>query len=216
MRVVLIGGGGHASDILGAFEAAAAADGHPGHSVVGIVADTEVDPRRFAHRGVRQIGDLSDLKHIDASHYIVAIGYSQPRRDIQARVAPYGLEAATIIHPQAEVPPGVPVGQGSVVLGGAHVSPMAVIGHHVHLSYGCLIGHDCQVQDFVTVLPGAAVSGDTVLGEACLIGTNATVIEGRTIGREAIVGAGAVVLSDIPAGVTAVGIPAMVRPPKGP
>jgi len=38
----------------------------------------------------------------------------------------------------------------------------------------------------------------------------ASVIQGRTIGRWSIVGSGAVAISDIPANVTAVGVPAKV------
>ena len=162
MRIVLLGGGGHASDVLGAFEAAYGSGRHP---VIGILDDAEIDGRRFAHRGVRQIGDISDLKRIDASHYIVAIGFSRPRQAVFARVRQFGRTPATIVHPKADIPEGVPVGQGTVILSGARVSPMANIGNHVYLSHGCLVGHDCEILDFATVLPGAAVSGDTVLGD---------------------------------------------------
>src|SRR5262249_52482866 len=104
VRIVLVGGGGHASDLLGIFEAAAARLGKPHHSVIGIVADEQIDERRFAHRGVRQIGMISDLKGIDASHYMLAIGFSQPRQSVYERVASFGLTAASIIHPLADVP----------------------------------------------------------------------------------------------------------------
>jgi acetyltransferase-like isoleucine patch superfamily enzyme len=85
---------------------------------------------------------------------------------------------------------------------------MASIGSHAYLSHGCLLGHDCHVEDFVSVMPGAAVSGDTVLGKASMIGTNATIVQGIRIGEGASIGAGAVVLKDVPAHVTAVGVPA--------
>jgi sugar O-acyltransferase (sialic acid O-acetyltransferase NeuD family) len=211
MRVVLVGGGGHASDILGVFEAVARAQGAARMPVAGLVADEDVDLTRFTHRGVTQIGYIDDLPKLDVSHYIIAIGYSQPRRAVQARVARFGLTAASVTHPLADIPPGVPVGEGSVILSGFRSSPMARIGRHVYLSHGALIGHDCDVRDFVTILPGAAISGDTVLGEACLIGTNAAVIQGLTIGEGAVVGAGAVVTRNVDPGVTVVGSPARPR-----
>jgi sugar O-acyltransferase (sialic acid O-acetyltransferase NeuD family) len=208
MRIVLVGGGGHASDILGAFEARGESRGESGHPIIGIVDDAEVDPHRFRHRGVTQIGRISDLKHIDASHYILALGFSQERRTMGARVAASGLTAATIVHPKADIPKSIPVGEGTVILSGVRMSPMATVGNHVYLSHGCLIGHDCQMHDYTTVLPGAGVSGDTILCAGCQIGTNATVVQGLTIGENAIVGAGAVVLKSVANGLTVVGNPA--------
>ena len=87
------------------------------------------------------------------------------------------------------MPPGIAIGAGTVILSGARISPLAKLGRHVCLSYGCLIGHDCEIQDYVTVLPGAAISGDTLLGEASMIGTNAAVVQKLKIGAGAIVGA---------------------------
>mgnify|MGYP005771682993 FL=1 len=41
-----------------------------------------------------------------------------------------------------------------------------------------------------------------------MFGTGSTIIQGKTVGMGAIIGAGAVVIEDIPAGATAVGVPA--------
>jgi sugar O-acyltransferase (sialic acid O-acetyltransferase NeuD family) len=214
VRVLMIGGGGHASDILGAFEAVAHHSGERKHVVIGIVADEEVDQRRFAHRGVRQLGAISDIKKIDASHYVLGIGFSQPRQAVDARVANLGLSAASVIHPLADVPPGTLVGEGTVILSGVRVSPLVTIGRHVCLSNGCIVGHDCKIGDYVSVLPGAAVSGDTLLGEASLIGSNATILQKLKIGERSIVGAGAVVVKDVAPKTTVVGNPArlLARP----
>jgi sugar O-acyltransferase (sialic acid O-acetyltransferase NeuD family) len=207
MRIVMVGGGGHASDVLGVIEEVRRNTG-AFVEVAGIVADGEIDDRRFRDRGVRQIGGIEDLPKLDATHYIIAIGFSKARWRVFNRLEPGHLDAATFVHPRAFIPPNVLVGAGTIILAGVCVSPFARIGHHVYLSHGSLIGHDCDIRDFVTVLPGAAISGDTVLEETCMIGSNAVVVEGRSIGAGAIVGAGAVVLKDIPRDVTAAGVPA--------
>lgn len=207
MRVLLVGGGGHASDVLGVFEALARQREEP-NPIIGLVADSDVDTRRFQQRGVRHLGDLCDIKSIDASHYVLGIGFSQSRQSVDARVSGYGLTGATAVHPLADVPPGTPIGPGSVIFSGARLGPSITIGRHVCLSAGAIVGHDCEIQDYATVLPGGTVSGDTQLGEACLIGSNATVLQRLRIGARAIVGAGAVAISDVPDGAVVVGNPA--------
>lgn len=208
MRVLLIGGGGHASDVLGVFEAIAAAAGERHHPIIGIVADEEIDLQRFMHRGVRQLGSIADIKNINASHYVLGVGFSQPRQALDARIIGFGLLPTTVVHPLADIPPSIPIGEGSVILSGVRISPLARVGRHVYLSHGCLIGHNCEIQDYATVLPGAAVSGDTVLGEASMIGTNAAVVQNLKIGARAVVGAGAVVVKDVAPDTTVVGNPA--------
>jgi sugar O-acyltransferase (sialic acid O-acetyltransferase NeuD family) len=211
MRIVLIGGGGHASDILGAFEALFGLVGGGRNPVIGFLDDADVDEARFGHRGLRQLGTVSALRSIDASHYLLATGYPKSRMALLDRIGSVNLEPASVIHPMASVPIGFEIGAGSTVLAAACISPLARIGQHACVSNGAIIGHDCVVEDFVSVMPGAVVSGDTVLGRGSMIGTNATIIQGVRIGAGATIGAGAVVVKDIPAGVTAVGIPAKWR-----
>lgn len=207
MRLVLIGGGGHASDVLAAFEEIHTLVG-TAHPVIGWVDDELVDERRFAGRGVGSLGTVDQLGEIDATHYLLAVGWPATRERLLSRLQGSSLTPATLVHPGASVHRSVQVGAGSVVLGGAHLSPNSSVGAHVLVSYAALVGHDCEVQDLVSVMPGAAVSGDTVLERACIIGTNATVIEGVRVGAGATLGAGAVAVADIPPGVTAVGVPA--------
>ena len=72
------------------------------------------------------------------------------------------------------------------------------------------MGHDTVIGAFSSVMPGAVLSGDVRVGQGVLVGTNATVLEGRTIGDGARIGAGAVVTTDVPAGVTVLGVPARI------
>jgi len=53
-----------------------------------------------------------------------------------------------------------------------------------------------------------------VIGDGVFVGVGARLLGGITIGDGARIGANAVVLQDVPAGCTAIGIPAAVRPPR--
>ena len=203
--LVLVGGGGHASDLLQAVEAANAV--RPTWHVVGILDDADVDPRRFAGRGVTQVGGIDDVGRMDAA-FVVCVGWPWSRQAVVARIGDRGEAAPPIVHPGADVGAGTTLGPGSVVLGGAHVSPMVRLGPHSLVSYLASVGHDTVFGAVAAIMPGAAVSGDVVAGDEVLVGTNATILEGRRIGDRARVGAGAVVVDDVAAGTTVIGIPA--------
>jgi acetyltransferase-like isoleucine patch superfamily enzyme len=80
-------------------------------------------------------------------------------------------------------------------------------------AYAYLVGGDHEAADrSVGVLEQGRVSRGIAVGEGAWIGAGATVLDGVTIGDRAIVGAGAVVRTDVPAGATAVGVPARTLP----
>jgi acetyltransferase-like isoleucine patch superfamily enzyme len=69
-----------------------------------------------------------------------------------------------------------------------------------------------QARD-VGVLEQGRSSRGIDIGAGAWIGAGATVLDGVSIGDRAIIGAHAVVRGDVPAGTTAVGIPARVLVP---
>lgn len=214
-RVVLLGGGGHASDILAAYEAQAEVSGSS-HPVIGILDDGEIGERRFAHRGIRQLGSIDDIDSVGATHFVVAVGWPEGRLSILRRVAGTRLAADTIVHPRAWVAPDAEIGAGSVVLARAEVGALVRIGAHTVLSYGVLIGHDSEFGDFAGVMPGAIVCGGAKIGAGAMLGVGAKVIQGLHVGEWATVGAGSVVNRGVPAHCTAVGSPARVVRRKEP
>jgi len=177
-------------------------------SVIGVLDDRPINDARFRARGVRHVGPVDAIADHDAA-WIVAIGFPGPRRAVVERVVPLAREdAATLVHPLADIGHGVTFGPGSVVLGQSRLSAFAELGPHALVSYHASVGHDSAIGAYTSVMPGAVVSGNVTVGEGVLIGAGAVVREGTTIGDGAIVGAGAVVVEDVPAGVTVLGVPA--------
>ena len=205
LPLVLIGGGGHASDVLQAVEAINAA--RPTYHVVGVLDDHDVDPRRFAGRGVAHLGPVDALATVEAA-YVLCLGWPWTRYALAQRVGQRARPAPPIVHPSADVGVGVELGPGSVVLGHAHLSPFVRFGAHTLVSYGASVGHDTAFGDHASVMPNAAVSGQVVGGQRVLIGTGAVVREGVRLGDDVRIGAGAAVVADVAAGLTVVGVPA--------
>jgi UDP-perosamine 4-acetyltransferase len=65
------------------------------------------------------------------------------------------------------------------------------------------------------VAPGVQLAGDVKLGEGVFFGIGSCAIPGVRVGEWTMVGAGAVVVDDLPSDVTAVGVPARMLERKG-
>ena len=76
------------------------------------------------------------------------------------------------------------------------------------LNTGCVVEHDCRVDDFAHLSPNGALGGGAEIGPRTHLGLGAVVLPLVKVGADVRVGAGAVVTRDVPAGVTVVGIPA--------
>ena len=205
LPLLLIGGGGHASDVLHVVEAVNVV--RPTFRVLGLLDDGEIDSRRFTGRGVAHLGPVDDLVAYDAA-YVLCLGWPWTRYAVAQRIGDRGRPAPPIVHPSADVGVGVELGPGSVVLGPAHLSPFVRFGHHAVVSYMASIGHDTTFGDYASVMPNAAVSGDVTAGNGVLVGAASAVREGVHLGHDVRVGAGAVVISDVSEGRTVVGVPA--------
>lgn len=142
------------------------------------------------------------------AQFIVAVAAPDIRAALVSRIAVGRRVPFTVVHDRAVVGPQTLMGEGCIVLGLAYISSSVTLGSHVQVNYQVSIGHDCVIEDFVTVLPGANVGGTVTLGKGVIVGSNATILQGLTIGADAVLGAGAVVRHDVQAGTTVVGVPA--------
>ncbi len=112
------------------------------------------------------------------------------------------------------------VSQLARFLTGIEIHPGATIGKRLMIDHGSgvVIGETCVIGDDCTLYQGVTLGGtgkDTgkrhpTLGNRVMVGAGAKVLGPFRIGDGAKIAAGAVVLKEIPAGATAVGIPAKV------
>lgn len=96
------------------------------------------------------------------------------------------------------------------MLANAIIHTNATVGMGCIVNTAAIIEHDCVLEDFVNISPGAARAGHTRVGQESFLSIGSTIIDGITIGKESVIGAGAVALRDIPGGAVAVGAPAKV------
>lgn len=206
--IVIIGAGGHGREVEHVIRAINAV--RPTWTVTGFVDDspTEATIDLVRRLGSDVIGGVGELLTGPRTAYVIGIGSGAARRRIDARLSEAGWEAAVLVHPDASVGHDVELGPGTVVCAGVTATTNIRCGRHVHLNRTCAIGHDSVLDDYVTVHPLSSVSGTVHLEEGVTVGTTAAVLQNLTVGAESVVGAGAVVVDDVPAGVTVKGVPA--------
>lgn len=192
---VIVGAGGHARVVIDAILDA-------GDHVVGLF-DSSKTGEIF---GIRIVGPYDPKVEAGASA-VVAIGDNAARQLVSDSVHhPWG----TLTHRSAKASSRANIDAGSMLLHGCIVQASTTIGKHVILNTGSMVDHDCRVEDFAHIAPGAVLCGNVGIGQGTLVGTNATVLPGRTIGKWAVIGAGAVVNKDVPDYAVVVGSPARI------
>ncbi|WP_313802204.1 serine O-acetyltransferase [Cytobacillus sp.] len=108
---------------------------------------------------------------------------------------------------------------------GIEIHPGAKIGRRFFIDHGMgvVIGETCEIGDNVTVFQGVTLGGTgkekgkrhPTIKDNALIATGAKVLGSITIGENSKVGAGSVVLHEVPPNSTVVGIPGRVKVQDG-
>src|SRR6478736_3954759 len=104
---------------------------------------------------------------------------------------------------------------------GIEIHPGATIGRRVFIDHGMgvVVGETAEIGDDCTIYQGVTLGGTSLyrgtkrhptLGKGVVVSAGAKVLGGFTVGDGAVVGANAVVIRPVPAGATAVGIPARI------
>lgn len=213
-EVILWGGTGQAKVVRPIIE-------HYGSRVVAVFDDTPNLISPFAdvplYLGWNGFQDWIKLQP-ERSHigFCIAIGnpHGRVRVRLHEQLVHEGLQPVTIAHPSAQIASNAVIGEGCQLMAGAIVNPEARLGRQCIINTKASVDHECILEDGVELAPGATLCGLIHLEVNSWICAGATVLPRIRIGADAIVGAGAVVIRNVPAGVIVIGIPATSKPIK--
>jgi sugar O-acyltransferase (sialic acid O-acetyltransferase NeuD family) len=189
-----------------------------GCKVVAVIDDTPALPSPFSDVAI-YLGWagfqtwMARYRKADTG-FCLAIGnpHGRVRLQLHERLEREGLRPVSVIHPTAWIASNATVGEGVQIMAGGIVAAEARLGRQCIINTKASVDHEDVLEDGVEVAPGATLCGAVRVKTNGWICAGATVLPRITIGEDAIVGAGAVVIRDVPGNTTVCGIPA--RPLK--
>ncbi|NIK73993.1 sugar O-acyltransferase (sialic acid O-acetyltransferase NeuD family) [Thermonema lapsum] len=202
-HLVIVGKGGHAAVIADA----AALSG-----IYATITQMEIDAQLIEQHPEQAAQMITEwqARHAPCA-WIVGIGDNYRRAHLMTQIEKiYAVEWATVCHPNSVVAASAHIDAGSFV------AAMAVVGVRCRIGRGCIVNHhasldhDSQMEAYSSLAPGAITGGQVHIGSRSAIGLGARLIHRITIGNDTVVGAGALVLTSLPAGVVAYGVPAQI------
>jgi sugar O-acyltransferase (sialic acid O-acetyltransferase NeuD family) len=143
---------------------------------------------------------------------IIGIGDNNTRRriayDLKRRVP--GLTFVTAVHPSSTINRTAVLAPGSIVMARCYVGINTFVGEGAVIATNSIFEHDGIMGDYSTLGAGSTTGGHTKLGEAAAVCLGVTIIHGISVGANTVIGAGAIVIDDIPDHVVAYGAPARI------
>ncbi|MBD8528764.1 MULTISPECIES: acetyltransferase [unclassified Massilia] len=201
-KFVLVGAGGFGKEIKAWLQTYSSAN-----VVQGFVDDT------VAGDGI--IGPLREHDIVADAGYIACLGTGHGRMAVGALLEARGARFGVVVSPMGNYASDVTRAHGGIFLGMCSVSSNVDIGKFVLVQGFACIGHDVTLGDGVTVSSHAFIGGGAEIGAKTTVHPHATILPRIKVGQNAIIGAGSVVVKDVPDNVTVFGNPAKVIVTRG-
>lgn len=173
-----------------------------GNEVAGFI-DSDPQKTEFMHLPVFRPEKLDEAE----ASVIYGIGNNTIRQTLAEK---HHTPSPVVVHPSAQLSRYSHVGEGTVLFHNSVVQAGTRIGKHCIINTKASVDHDCILEDYVHISPGAILCGNVKIGKGTWVGAGSIIIQGVSIGNNVMVGAGSVIRKDVPDGVLIVGNPAKV------
>lgn len=167
---------------------------------------SRLDPYNMGHLILSLIKDYSPAPD---DIFLCTLAEAKWKKEYTQVIGARGGVFCNILHTKAEIGATVKLGQGIFIAPLSVLSCDIIIGNHTIINALSAIGHDCVIKDFCHINSFVLLGGGSKLGESVTIHPNSTIIPGKSVGDNSVVGAGSVVIKNVPPDVTVFGSPAV-------
>lgn len=148
--------------------------------------------------------DLLDVRFVN-----LITGSAVVRFETSRDVAKQGGRFTNLIHPSVDLDM-VEVGLGNYVQEKVVIQAGVRMGNNASIHIGTLVGHEATIGNSSFLAHGVNVSGSVAIEDGVFIGTGVSIVPRVRIGRFSVIGAGSVIIGDIPPYSVVVGNPGKV------
>lgn len=164
--------------------------------------------------GVKVKGSIKDaIENEDSAdtRVFVPIGNNLVRVKILKEFEQNGFETPSFIHENTIIHPSVKIGKSVYILPGTCIMPLSIIGDYTMISMGVNIAHHTIIEQGCFFSQGTNIGASINVKELAYVGISATLMTGvKSVGIDCLVGAGAVVIKDVPDKAIVAGVPAKI------
>jgi sugar O-acyltransferase (sialic acid O-acetyltransferase NeuD family) len=153
-------------------------------------------------------GTVADFEPSNDRLVVLGLGNSKPREEVVKRLMKKGANFFSYVHPSVIMGDRVEIGEGVVICPRCVLTCDLKVGAYSFLNLNVTAGHDVQIGEFASISSQVDLCGGVVLERGVWIGSGARIIPGRHVGEWARIGAGSVVIRNVPPRMTVFGNPA--------
>jgi len=165
--------------------------------------------------GIEVLGNKDfSIEYLKANPNInmfVPIGDNNLRYKLMCMYNEMGFNTPSFIHAQANIDNSVEIGNGVYVLPGTNIMPFTKISDYTMISMGVNIAHHTLIEKGCFFSLGTNIGASMNIRQNAYVGIAATLMTGvKEVGANALIGAGATVIRDVPENAVMIGSPAKV------